>query len=123
MGLSYVTSAFAEPTPASDDSVQVVPEGTRGRLFSVWYIPASTGTLPPAPNPVTIAFTLTLRDGDDSGTVIFDCDGILQSVGLGVRENSPFSFPRNGILFTNGLNAVVDGPGMLSITVTYSGEG
>ena len=116
MGLSYVTSAFAEPTPASDDSVQVVPEGTRGRLFSVWYIPAAIGT-------TLTAFTLTLRDGDDSGTVIFDCDGILQSAGLGVRENSPFSFPRNGILFTNGLNAVVDGPGMLSITVTYSGEG
>ena len=115
MGLSYVTGAFAEPSPDPDDSVQVVPEGIRGRLFSVWYVPAAASLLTP--------FTLTIRDGDDSGSVIFDCDGIMSLMTVASRENGPFSFPRNGILFTNGLNAEVGGGGMLSITITYSGEG
>ena len=39
----------------------------------------------------------------------------------GVRENSPFSFVLNGILFTDGLNAEMASPGMKSITVTYIG--
>ena len=115
MGLSYVQSVYKSIESADKtDPVQIVPEGIRGRLYSLWYIPAGADLAP---------FTLTVKDGDETGSTIFESDGILVSMVYASRENSPFSFPRNGLLFKNGLNAVMDGPGLLSVTITYSGEG
>ena len=115
MGLSYVQSVYKSIESADKtDPVQIVPEGTRGRFYSIWYVPAGVDTSP---------FTLSVKDGDETGSTIFESDGIIYSVTVAARENSPFSFPRNGFLFLNGLNAVMDGPGLLSVTITYSGEG
>jgi len=65
----------------------------------------------------------TLKDGSSSGSVIFKerlDEWLIGSIGSG---NAPINLPSDGILFTNGLNAQASTPGMVSVTVTYIGEG
>ena len=65
---------------------------------------------------------LVIKTGGSSGTVLFESPMMaVDYITSGVRENSPFSFVLNGILFTDGLNAEMASPGMKSITVTYIG--
>ena len=100
MGLSYVQSVYKSiESGDKTDPVQIVPEGIRGRLYSIWYVAAGKDDDP---------FTLSVKDGDETGSTIFESDGILIGTTSASRENSPFSFPRNGFLFKNGLNAVMD---------------
>ena len=120
MGLSHSISAYGVPLPASTDNVDVVGRGVRGRLMSVWYMPDDFSGV-----PGSTPDTLSLKTGGASGSVIFECDIVLiDYLDTGIRENSPFSFGLNGILFTDGINAVASSPaGMQSISVTYIGEG
>jgi len=114
MGVGYAISAFAEPSSATS-SVQLVALGTRGRLCSIWYMPTlSSGVTD---------LNFKLKDGDSSGSEIFEevvSYFVVTAIGTGV---SPINVPEDGILFTNGLNAQSAGHGMHSVTVTYIGEG
>ena len=115
MGVGYAISAFAEPSSATS-SVQLVALGTRGRLCSIWYMPVLS-----AGEETDLNFKL--KDGDSSGSEIFEevvSYFSIINVGSGV---SPINVPEDGILFTNGLNAQSAGHGMHSVTVTYIGEG
>ena len=114
MGLSYASCAYAEPSSATS-SVQLVPLGTRGRLFSVWFNPVTgSGT---AEDPVTF----TLKDGSSSGVTIWESRIMRASIVSSSIGLYPYNLPEHGILFLNGLNAITDENGMHSVTVTYSG--
>ena len=118
MGLSYSTSVYYNLVDEGDTAtaaVDVVAEGARGRLMSIWFLVAANDTA---------ANTLTLKTGGSSGTVIFESEAVCQTISIySDRPSDPFSFVPNGILFTDGLNAQMTNSGMKSITVTYIGEG
>ena len=116
MGLSYVSCAYYKLSSVTS-AVQLVPLGTRGRLFSIWWNPVgTTGT--------SGDFTsMTIKDGDSSGTVIWTSGNTEYSTNsVGGSGVYPYKIPQHGILFENGLNAIRPSyGGMHSITVTYSG--
>ena len=118
MGLSYSTSVYYNLVDEGDAvtaAVDVVAEGARGRLMSIWFRVAAASAN---------ANILTIKTGGSGGTVIFQSEAICQyNATFSSRASDPFSFVPNGILFTDGLNAQMTNSGMKSITVTYIGEG
>tara|TARA_R110002012_G_scaffold206066_1_gene375850 strand:- start:458 stop:826 length:369 start_codon:yes stop_codon:yes gene_type:complete len=115
MGLSYSSCAYAKLSTETD-AVQLVPLNTRGRLYSVWFNPVASG------GDLTSSNNLTIKDGNSSGTVIWESGNTKSQSYIYSYGMTPYNFPLHGILFENGLNAVRSGySGMYSITVTYSG--
>ena len=110
MGLSYVKSVYATPSPSSTSSIVLSPTGTRGRLLSVWYVPDVAGTGEYS--------DIILRNLGSATTIFYDYlpKVLIDGTGSG---NAPIEIPANGILFTDGLGAVSASAGMVSITVTY----
>ena len=115
MGLSHSQNVYKEPDSPTDD-MQMVDKGCRGRLYSVWVHPDGTNTA-----VVPSDCTVTIRDGDSSGTVIMVLEYDGQSLYYLGTGPGPMNIPENGILFSDGLNLEGIGSGLTSASVTYTG--
>tara|TARA_Y100000590_G_C15598162_1_gene968913 strand:+ start:413 stop:781 length:369 start_codon:yes stop_codon:yes gene_type:complete len=98
-------------------SVQLVPVGTRGRLFSISLLQDRTPTMSAATSSLAL-----FHDGDDGGVV-----RVVVNVNNYNRSGiSNVSIPGNGIVFENGINATFSAyqniyvaSGVQGISITY----
>ncbi len=116
MGLSYVSCAYYDNVASTTTGRQIVALGSRGRLLSIWVNVKDSAFSSPTP------YIFTIKDGGSGGTSIWDSYFLADNTHEYAYGPTPYNFPEHGILFEDGLYAILAGfNGMHAITVTYEG--